>query len=115
MTETAHAPALRLSELLEAVQPIALVNADFNPPITSIANDSRRVADGTLFVAIPGTKADGHRYIPAALKAGAAAVVCEWAPEETAGRPVIVVADARRALSALGGPLLRQPIPSACA
>ncbi|HAJ35581.1 MAG TPA: hypothetical protein DCL15_07795, partial [Chloroflexi bacterium] len=37
--------------------------------------DSRAVRPGALFVAVPGARSDGHRYIPAALQQGAAVVV----------------------------------------
>jgi len=43
--------------------------------ITGIALDSRQVQPGYLFVALTGGSADGHRYIPAAVAQGAAAVV----------------------------------------
>ncbi|MFL5732794.1 MAG: UDP-N-acetylmuramoyl-L-alanyl-D-glutamate--2,6-diaminopimelate ligase [Chloroflexia bacterium] len=42
--------------------------------ITHIAEDSRRVEPGGLFVAIAGRASDGHRYIPAALERRAVAV-----------------------------------------
>jgi UDP-N-acetylmuramoyl-L-alanyl-D-glutamate--2,6-diaminopimelate ligase len=95
------APALRLSELLDAVRPLAVINAAADPQITSLANDSRKVTPGALFVAIPGVKMDGHRFISQAIEAGAAAVVCQEPPQESAGRPTAVVDDARLALSAL--------------
>ena len=44
--------------------------------ITSVEADSRRVAPGSLFVALRGTAVDGHRFIPMAIAAGAAAIVC---------------------------------------
>ncbi len=51
-------------------------------PISGIAEDSRRVEAGTLFLARRGRGTDGHRYIAAALAAGAAAVAGEVAPDD---------------------------------
>jgi UDP-N-acetylmuramoyl-L-alanyl-D-glutamate--2,6-diaminopimelate ligase len=45
--------------------------------ITSITCDSRKVRQGALFVAIPGTAVDGARFIPQAIADGASAVICE--------------------------------------
>jgi UDP-N-acetylmuramoyl-L-alanyl-D-glutamate--2,6-diaminopimelate ligase len=45
--------------------------------VSGIAADSRKVMKGTVFVAMPGSKADGAVFIPQALAAGAAAVVGE--------------------------------------
>jgi UDP-N-acetylmuramoyl-tripeptide--D-alanyl-D-alanine ligase len=38
--------------------------------------DSRKVAKGDAFVALPGEKVDGHDFIPAAIKAGAKLILC---------------------------------------
>ena len=46
-----------------------------NPEITALAFDSRDVTAGTLFFALPGTHTTGNVFIPAAIRAGAAAVV----------------------------------------
>ncbi len=43
--------------------------------ITGLTADSREVRPGYLFAALPGTKADGAQFIPAAISAGAAAVL----------------------------------------
>lgn len=48
-----------------------------NPVIRAIRYDSRQVGPGDLYVAVPGTRTDGHAYIPAVIAAGAAAVVCD--------------------------------------
>ncbi|MBO4636844.1 MAG: UDP-N-acetylmuramoyl-L-alanyl-D-glutamate--2,6-diaminopimelate ligase, partial [Clostridiales bacterium] len=43
--------------------------------ITSVEYDSRKAGPGSVFVAVPGHKSDGHRYIESALMQGASAVV----------------------------------------
>jgi UDP-N-acetylmuramoyl-L-alanyl-D-glutamate--2,6-diaminopimelate ligase len=50
--------------------------------ISGIAFDSGKVTDGSLFVAVKGTKTDGHEFIKAAVAAGAAAIICETLPEK---------------------------------
>lgn len=52
------------------------------PGINSIVFDSRKISRGCLFVAVGGTKTDGHIFIPDAVKAGAVAVICETLPEK---------------------------------
>ena len=49
--------------------------------IADIHIDSRRVAQGHLFVALRGTQVDGHQYIQAAIDKGAVAIVCEQLPD----------------------------------
>jgi UDP-N-acetylmuramoyl-L-alanyl-D-glutamate--2,6-diaminopimelate ligase len=70
--------------------------------ITGVTCDSRAVAPGALFVAVRGFSTDGHRYIDAAVEAGAAAVVCEELPAECRDEVTyLVVPDARKALAEL--------------
>ncbi|HMA33752.1 MAG TPA: UDP-N-acetylmuramoyl-L-alanyl-D-glutamate--2,6-diaminopimelate ligase [Chloroflexia bacterium] len=74
--------------------------------ITGVAEDSRRVQPGTLFLARRGRGTDGHRYIPAAIAAGAGAVAGELRPDELpapfpAGLPYLQVADGRTAFALL--------------
>jgi UDP-N-acetylmuramoyl-L-alanyl-D-glutamate--2,6-diaminopimelate ligase len=63
-----------LSQLLKEVQ-IQNVTSQELPVITGIKIDSREITEGDLFVALPGTQADGHQFIPDAVKRGAAAVI----------------------------------------
>jgi UDP-N-acetylmuramoyl-L-alanyl-D-glutamate--2,6-diaminopimelate ligase len=69
--------------------------------VSGLASDSRKVTPGAVFVAVPGTKADGLAYVPQALAAGAAAVVGQG--ERPAALdpaiPYIRVPDVRRALA----------------
>ncbi len=46
------------------------------------AVDSREVRPGNLFVALPGEHTDGHRFVAAALAAGAAAVLVARPPDD---------------------------------
>lgn len=65
--------------------------------ITSVVIDSRKVTDGTLFVAIPGERVDGHDYISQVLDNGA---VCAIAEKEMPSdiTDYILVDDTKRAL-----------------
>ncbi len=75
-------------------------------PIAGISSDTRSLRPGELFVALSGLRTDARSLIPAAVRAGAAAIVCE-PPEE--GRPapdagpvpLIHVPNARVALATL--------------
>ena len=83
---------------------LSLEGARFDPrfagvALGGIASDSRKVKPGDLFVAVPGTKADGLSFVPAALANGAAAVMAERAPELPADIASIQVPDVRRALA----------------
>ena len=53
--------------------------ADIN--VTGINIDSRLVKSGDLFVAVRGTQADGHQFIPKAMESGAKVIVCETLPD----------------------------------
>jgi UDP-N-acetylmuramoyl-L-alanyl-D-glutamate--2,6-diaminopimelate ligase len=66
-----------------------------DPWIEGVTADSRQVKSGFLFAALSGAKADGRDFVPAAIAAGAAAVLAEGPLE--ASVPVIEVGDARRA------------------
>lgn len=66
--------------------------------VRSVTADSRAVREGTLFVAIPGDRADGHAFVPDAVRSGAAAVVVEH-PLPDIAVPQLVVTSSRRALA----------------
>jgi UDP-N-acetylmuramoyl-tripeptide--D-alanyl-D-alanine ligase len=67
--------------------------------------DSRRIEPGGLFAALPGERVDGHDFAPAAIAAGAAAVL---ASRPLPGLPAIVVPDVTAALAALAAAVLRR-------
>jgi UDP-N-acetylmuramoyl-L-alanyl-D-glutamate--2,6-diaminopimelate ligase len=74
---------MKLSELLKSVD-ILSITGDAEQEITGVNIDSRRIGQGHLFVAIPGTQTDGHKYIPKAIELGAKAVLCEHLPDQQA-------------------------------
>ena len=87
-----------LDKLLQGVEVRSLVG-DGTVAVGRLEFDSRKVVPGTLFFATRGTQADGHAYIPAAVAAGAAAVVCEELPaERPAGVTFVQVPDSTVAL-----------------
>ena len=69
-----------LKTLLEGVE-YDLVQGIPDVNISAIQFDSRKVEEGTFFVAIKGTQVDGHHYITSAIQKGAIAVLCEDLPE----------------------------------
>jgi UDP-N-acetylmuramoyl-L-alanyl-D-glutamate--2,6-diaminopimelate ligase len=84
---------VRGAEVLERLGPTDVA-------VEGLAYDSRAVGSGFLFFALPGLHADGHRFIDAAVAAGAAAVV-HSAPVERPrpGIAYVRVADPRFAMS----------------
>lgn len=68
--------------------------------IRQIADDSREVGPGTLFVALQGEKQDGHRFINEAIDRGALVIVAQESPSESQSARVgwVRVGDSRKAL-----------------
>ena len=99
---------MKLQELLKDVAVLRCTAAE-DTEICEVRYDSRAVQPGDLFVAIRGYATDGHRYIDKALAQGAAAVVCEEAPE---GAPAVVVENARRALAQIAANRFGHPADS---
>ena len=72
---------MKLSDLLKNIVTIS-ITGDAECDIKGVNIDSRKVADGHLFIAMRGTQVDGHKFIPKAEELGAAAILCEQLPEE---------------------------------
>ena len=66
--------------------------------VTGVTFDSREVRPGDLFVAMPGTVHDGHRFVDAAFAAGAAGAIVA----HPASGPHVIVEDVFAALQGLG-------------
>lgn len=96
---------MKLSELLQGVAVIE------SPPVeievTGLCYDSRRLRSGDCFVAIPGTRTDGHRFVEAALKDGAVVALVER--RVGTAWPQVVVEDTHRALALASANFYRHP------
>ena len=69
--------------------------------IAGAVMDSRQIEKDFLFFAIKGERVDGHRFIPQAMKQGAACAVCERVPEweeKEAEGPYILVENVQKAM-----------------
>ncbi len=88
---------MRLNQLLAGVALTERRAGDVE--CSGICYDTRTMVPGCLFVALPGYKTDGHKYIAQALEQGAAAVLCQHPPEGEG--PWLVTPDARAALAAV--------------
>ncbi len=77
-----------------------------NPDIEGATSDSREVAPGNLFFAVPGTAHDGAEFVAAARAAGAAAVC---APEPQPGIPTLVAADVRGVMARVAAAVYGDP------
>ena len=97
---------MKLQELLNNI-PVLETNADPELEITGVCYDSRKVAEGNLFVAITGFASDGNRFIPMALSKGAAVVVTAKKPEGEV--PYVLVENDRLALALIGTNLYGSP------
>jgi UDP-N-acetylmuramoyl-L-alanyl-D-glutamate--2,6-diaminopimelate ligase len=88
-------------DLKEIIKNIEILSPGSVPgkEISSVVFDSRKVEKDCLFVAVRGTRNDGHGFISAALSGGAAAVICEEIPEGLPGGAIMLkVKDSASAL-----------------
>jgi UDP-N-acetylmuramoyl-L-alanyl-D-glutamate--2,6-diaminopimelate ligase len=102
-----------LRDLLRAagVTPVRVSGDDAGVEVGAVADDSRHVAPGALFVAVAGARHDGHDHAAAAVAAGAVAVIAEHEPQPQLplGVPLVVVEGSRAALSALAAAIHGHP------
>jgi UDP-N-acetylmuramoyl-L-alanyl-D-glutamate--2,6-diaminopimelate ligase len=83
-------------------------NFAVDPDIAGLTSDSRAVAQGFLFAALPGEKFDGAEFIPQAEENGAAAILAQ--PGTRTILPLVADDDPRKRLSAMAARFYpRQP------
>jgi UDP-N-acetylmuramoyl-L-alanyl-D-glutamate--2,6-diaminopimelate ligase len=98
----------KLRELIHASE-LLMLRGSLEMPVTGIAYHSRQVERGFLFVAIPGQKDDGHRYIQEAISRGASAIICEHENIPEFEGTVVKTADARATLARIAARFYDHP------
>ena len=89
---------LSVAEVSEIIGGTADRVADPGAIVTGpVVIDSRQARPGSLFAALPGTRADGHDFAADAIAAGATAVLAT----RPVGGPALIVPDVLAALAAL--------------
>lgn len=87
---------MRLDHIVLGLQAAEVVGPS-DVEVAGLAYDSRKVREGTLFFCVPGLESDGHDFAPAAVEAGAVALVCERPLD--LGVPEVRLDDARAAMA----------------
>jgi UDP-N-acetylmuramoyl-tripeptide--D-alanyl-D-alanine ligase len=83
-------PSIRLDDLLAATG-ARLLGPTSVTSFATAAVDSRNVVPGCCFVALPGERTDGHRFVADAVRAGASVLLVERPVELPAGTDVAVL------------------------
>lgn len=102
----------KLNKLLSAIITEEIISdaTTGDTPITLITADSRKVVPGAMFIAVRGPLADGHDYIPAAIKGGASAIIAEELPSSGhSGVTFVKVANSAVALGFLASEWFGNP------
>lgn len=98
---------MTLSELLKNVN-IRKMNGGGSMRISGIADDSRKVKPGNVFVCITGYETDGHKYAKTAVENGAVAVIAEHTLP-TVDVPCVIVNDTRKAMAQIAATFYDYP------
>ncbi|HEY6008385.1 MAG TPA: UDP-N-acetylmuramoyl-L-alanyl-D-glutamate--2,6-diaminopimelate ligase [Geobacteraceae bacterium] len=99
---------MQLRELLQSIAPLN-VSGTSELEIQDLCYDSRQARPGGLFFALRGAAVDGHRFLAAAVEAGATAVVVEDDSTVPAGVTCVTVADSRLAMSLMAAAFYGEP------
>lgn len=83
-----------------------LLTGDATQMFADVSTDTREQQAGKLFIPLPGPRFDGHDFIPAAVRSGAAGLLIregeEYRLNEIAGQTALTVISVRDTLAALG-------------
>jgi len=90
-----------LKDILYKVS-LTSTSGNMEADVNHIAFDSRKVIDGSLFIAVKGTLTDGHTYLDNAIRSGATSIVCEVLPDHLEeGITYVTVANSAMALGTI--------------
>ncbi len=86
---------------------VADLVGDPDAPVTSMTHDSRHATPGTLYACVRGDRHDGHEFAPAAVAAGATALLVDHRLELEV--PQLVVGDTRAAMGPVAAAVYDHP------
>ena len=99
---------MEFGELIKGLEIIRSAG-DLGKEIKGVAYDSRLLEEGEVFVAIRGTRWDGHDFIEEAMKKGASGLILEREPPGGLPVPWVQVPSSRRALARISCRLFSHP------
>ncbi|MAJ44770.1 MAG: UDP-N-acetylmuramoyl-L-alanyl-D-glutamate--2,6-diaminopimelate ligase [Candidatus Marinimicrobia bacterium] len=97
---------MKLSELLQGVE---YYGDTEDCDVISIIHDSRKVKQGSLFIAIKGFESDGHDYILDAVNKGAVAIMSNGRSLDNLPIPVVKVKNPRACMSQVSANFFNHP------
>ncbi|WP_121354505.1 UDP-N-acetylmuramoyl-L-alanyl-D-glutamate--2,6-diaminopimelate ligase [Flavisolibacter nicotianae] len=98
-----------LADILYKVH-IAAISGSTDVVVSGVQIDSRKVSHRSVFVAVKGVAADGHRFIDKAIELGAIAIVCEQMPaQQKEGITYVQTSDSAEAAGILAHNFYGQP------
>lgn len=101
---------MKLGQLLSGLD-YQKIQGDLNQEVTGIVYDSRKVASGSLFICIRGSKLDAHDFAGECVKKGAVVLVVERElPHLPKDVTVLLVDNSRAALARLSAAWFEHPI-----
>ncbi len=98
---------MNLKSLISNIEVLEIKGCIDGIDISSLEYDSREVKNGSLFFARKGLVVDGHKFIPSAIKNGAATIVCEYLTDTNI--PQIKVEDIRKSMADLACAFYNNP------
>ncbi|MFO8002235.1 MAG: UDP-N-acetylmuramoyl-L-alanyl-D-glutamate--2,6-diaminopimelate ligase [Marinilabilia sp.] len=99
----------KLSECIKNIK-IVEKRGNVDPFVGDIVFDSRSIVPHSVFVAVRGTRMDGHAFVQDAIAAGAIAVVCEEFPDGNHPNVAIIkVENSQDALAQMAGNFYDHP------
>jgi UDP-N-acetylmuramoyl-L-alanyl-D-glutamate--2,6-diaminopimelate ligase len=99
---------MRLKDFL-TLQKLQQADGDLDQEVAGLVYDSRRVARGDVFFAVPGAQADGHQFVNQAIERGAIAVVVADKAKVPRGVTVVCVHDVRATMGLWAARFYSQP------
>ncbi len=97
-----------LKDLIENTK-VTSIKGNLDKDIFGIAYDSRKVVNGDVFVAVPGTITDGTKFISTAIEFGASTIISERAFDTNGQATEIIVPSARAALADISNAFFDHP------